>query len=76
MNNVRRLRCKEVYRVKNQILSQIATLGPDPAPIAGDISYEYEDLYDYDYDNNIQNIQVSLHQSRTQERFEIYLLYA
>ena len=40
-----------------KILPQIATLGPDPAPIAGDISYEYED-YDYDYDT-IQNIQVS-----------------
>ena len=35
-------------------------MGPDPAPIAGDISYEYEDLYDYDYNNvdDIQNIQV------------------
>ena len=39
-------------------LPQIATLGPDPAPIAGDISYEYED-YDYNYDT-IQNIQVCI----------------
>ena len=40
---------------EHKTLPQIATLGPDPAPIVGDISYEYED---YDYDT-IQNIQVS-----------------